>query len=741
MRLDSPNVVGTLTLDVVNNDLGDVLTVTSNVVTKRTIAQFLNDLGGVPLTRSILAGTGLTGGGSLSVDRTLSLTGQALSFHNLNTTGIVVRTAADSITTRTLVAGNNINITNPDGVDGNPVISLADSTFTQDEQVFDYAGSANFTLVGVTTPYNVEVYLNGQRLVKTLDWTIAGNVVTVTAPLDTVLPDEIVIKYQIKVPDTAPIGLSGSGTTNYVTKWGTSSTLTASTILDNGSLVDIQNNLKIGTSLSTISYTLPLSINLPTAGTKAAFLNIGVNSIVKVFLHGSENGFYQPITLIITRNSVGNSISIIKDNPFLHTHSNDVLFSADTATGDIFAEKTLSTTRPFRISKVEILYGTATVLNGSTTTAGTGVDQSITRVGAALYVTGVNTVAQGTFTATSLIRSGGTSTQFLKADGSVDSNTYGLSTADITAVSLTTTTLTLTRSAGNLTASVPTWNQNTTGTAAGLSSTLIVSSGGTGATTLTGIIVGNGTSAMTAIVGTASQLLRRNAGNTAYEFFTHDFVNQAGARSAISLTTTGTSGVATYSSSTGVLNIPNYTYTHPAYTTRSITATGASVLSTFTSDATGHVTGITIRTLTAADIGAAASSHTHAASAITAGTFGSGNYVFPANLEIQGQINSPLNAKGNSGTGTVTFNWNDANIQTVTLTGNCTFAFSNPQSGANYQIIIIQDTTGSRTITWPTIKWQAGSAPALTGTANSIDVVTLLYDGTSYYGTISKGHA
>lgn len=47
-----------------------------------------------------------------------------------------------------------------------------------------------------------------------------------------------------------------------------------------------------------------------------------------------------------------------------------------------------------------------------------------------------------------------------------------------------------------------------------------VSAGGTGANTLTGIIVGNGTSAMTAVAGTASQYLRRNAGNTNYEFAT-----------------------------------------------------------------------------------------------------------------------------------------------------------------------------------------------------------------------------
>lgn len=48
-------------------------------------------------------------------------------------------------------------------------------------------------------------------------------------------------------------------------------------------------------------------------------------------------------------------------------------------------------------------------------------------------------------------------------------------------------------------------------------------------------------------------------------------------------------------------------YTHPAYTTRSITATGASVLSTFTSDTIGSVTEITTRTLTPANIGAESS--------------------------------------------------------------------------------------------------------------------------------------
>jgi hypothetical protein len=56
-----------------------------------------------------------------------------------------------------------------------------------------------------------------------------------------------------------------------------------------------------------------------------------------------------------------------------------------------------------------------------------------------------------------------------------------------------------TPSSGTLTnCTFPTLNQNTSGTAAGLSATLAVSSGGTGAATLTGLVKGTGTTAMVA---------------------------------------------------------------------------------------------------------------------------------------------------------------------------------------------------------------------------------------------------
>ena len=62
-------------------------------------------------------------------------------------------------------------------------------------------------------------------------------------------------------------------------------------------------------------------------------------------------------------------------------------------------------------------------------------------------------------------------------------------------------------------ADIPTLNQNTTGTAAGLSATLAVSSGGTGAATFTAnnVLLGNGTSAFQVVApGTAGNVLTSN---------------------------------------------------------------------------------------------------------------------------------------------------------------------------------------------------------------------------------------
>ena len=66
----------------------------------------------------------------------------------------------------------------------------------------------------------------------------------------------------------------------------------------------------------------------------------------------------------------------------------------------------------------------------------------------------------------------------------------------------------------------------------------------------------------------------------------------------------------------------------------------------------------------------------------------------------------------------------------------------NPVEGQIYAIMVIQDGTGSRTVTWPsTVKWAGGSAPTLTTTASRTDVIYFIYDGAYYLDVaIVKNH-
>lgn len=106
-----------------------------------------------------------------------------------------------------------------------------------------------------------------------------------------------------------------------------------------------------------------------------------------------------------------------------------------------------------------------------------GAGSNTIRLGNTL-ITAVNT--SGTITANGFVKSGGTSSQFLMANGTATSSP---SLSGATGLSLTT----------------------------GVTGTLPVANGGTGATTLTGVLIGNGTSAVTAVSpGTSGNVLVSN---------------------------------------------------------------------------------------------------------------------------------------------------------------------------------------------------------------------------------------
>ena len=79
------------------------------------------------------------------------------------------------------------------------------------------------------------------------------------------------------------------------------------------------------------------------------------------------------------------------------------------------------------------------------------------------------------------------------------------------------------------------------------------------------------------------------------------------------------------------------------------------------------------------------------------------------------------------------------NVFTINLGTNiATLTTSNPVLGT-YLVKFVQDATGSRTVSFPTAwKWAGGIVPTLTTTASKLDIVTLVYDGTTFYATIVK---
>jgi len=109
-------------------------------------------------------------------------------------------------------------------------------------------------------------------------------------------------------------------------------------------------------------------------------------------------------------------------------------------------------------------------------------------------------------------------------------------------------------------------------------------------------------------------------------------------------------------------------------------------------------------------------------------------------LTVNKDIRETVFAIGNSGTATLTPDAANGTIQTITATGNFTLsAFANPVSGQSITFIITQDATGSRTLT-STMKFSGGSK-TLSTAANSIDILTVSYIGTTYYASLAKGFA
>lgn len=79
-----------------------------------------------------------------------------------------------------------------------------------------------------------------------------------------------------------------------------------------------------------------------------------------------------------------------------------------------------------------------------------------------------------------------------------------------------------------------------------------------------------------------------------------------------------------------------------------------------------------------------------------------------------------------------------ATAHRLVLTANCTLTFPAAAAGKSFKVSLVQDATGSRTVTWPgAIKWVGGVAPTLTTTATKLDLLEFTcLDGTNWLGIV-----
>ena len=168
-----------------------------------------------------------------------------------------------------------------------------------------------------------------------------------------------------------------------------------------------------------------------------------------------------------------------------------------------------------------------------------------------------------------------------------------------------------------------------------------------------------------------------------------------------------------------------------------ITSVGTLTSLTVTGNITGNITGSASSATTAGTVTAAAQSNITSVGTLTSLTV-SGTFTSTGNVVLKKFNETVLSSVTTSGT--ISPDVSTGTIFRYTLNGNITLnSLANAVAGTSVTIILTQDATGSRTLS-STMKFSSGSK-TLSTAANAIDVISVFYDGATYYASLSKGFA
>jgi len=103
---------------------------------------------------------------------------------------------------------------------------------------------------------------------------------------------------------------------------------------------------------------------------------------------------------------------------------------------------------------------------------------------------------------------------------------------------------------------------------------------------------------------------------------------------------------------------------------------------------------------------------------------------------LQGGLIETVYSLGTT-SGTITPSFSNGSVQTITLNGNLTWnAFTSPVAGQTITLIV--NTGGTNRTLTSTMKF-AGGMKTLS-TTNTTDIISVFYDGTTYYASLAKGY-
>jgi len=363
-----------------------------------------------------------------------------------------------------------------------------------------------------------------------------------------------------------------------------------------------------------------------------------------------------------------------------------------------------------------------------------------------------NSVFQGTVTcdssvtASSLVKSGGTSSQFLKADGSVDTSTYLTSVAfsDIAAAAIVTESEGISSNDNDTTlptsAAVKDYVDANSGSSNLIRGSFVVTSstqtftvsGGYNANTLdvyqNGVKLFKGSLYDYQETGGNTQFTLTNAATNGdlIEYVALNASTSATGNTSLS-TVSVTSNQTDFSTTDTISSTQLVVFLNGVKLVEGTSASNADYEIVSTNLFRLHSTAVSGDVVEYIIYGATVASSNLAKTGDTM----TGNLTVNADLIVTGYKETHTD-NGNTGTAQ-TIDISDSTVQTYTLNGNCTFTMPTVEAGRSFTMLL-KTGAGSFVATFTNVKFPKNTSPTITTDANRMDLITFTCDGTNWYG-------